>query len=75
MDQLRLQMHRSLGSRTQVPNDTHDDHRLVHVLQISSDMHQSDNLQKARRATTPGVSWSVALLHILQVVQVRTDLQ
>ncbi len=38
-------------------------------------MHQSDNLQKARRPTTPGVSWSVALLHILQVVQLRTDLQ
>ncbi len=45
------------------------------VLQSSSDMHQMDNLQTARRATTPGVSGSVALLHILQVVQVRTDLQ
>ncbi len=30
---------------------------------------------RSRRATTPGVLWSVALLHIPQVVQVRTDLQ
>ncbi len=47
----------------------------VHVLQISPDMYQSDNLQKARRPTTSCVPWSVALLHILQVVQLRSDLQ
>ncbi len=45
------------------------------LLQKCLDMPQSDNLQKARRATTPCVSWSVALLHILQVVQVVTNLQ
>ncbi len=44
-------------------------------LQISSNMYQPDNLQKAQGAITPGVSWSVALLHICQGVQVRTDLQ
>ncbi len=38
-------------------------------------MHQLDNLQKEHRATTHGVLWSVALLHVLQVVQVCTDLQ
>ncbi len=45
------------------------------LLQIIWDMHQLDDLQKARRATAPGVSWSVALLHSVQVVQVQTDLQ
>ncbi len=47
---------------------------MVYTLQISSDMHQSDNLQKARRPTKPGVSSSVALLLFLRVVQLRTDL-
>ncbi len=47
------------------------------VLQIGSDMHQADHLQKkfARFATTPDVAWAVVLLHILQTVQVRMDLQ
>ncbi len=33
------------------------------------------DLQKARRSYTSDVSWYVALLHIYQMVQVRTDLQ
>ncbi len=45
------------------------------ILQTCSDMHRSDNVQKAGCATTPGESWSVGLLHILQVVQVQTDLK
>ncbi len=48
-------------------------HGRMHVLQISSDMHQSDILQKARCATTPCSSWSVPHPHTLQVVQGRTD--
>ncbi len=38
-------------------------------------MHQSDNLQKARRATALWVVWFAALLHVLQVVQVQINLQ
>ena len=45
------------------------------ILQIGLHMHQWENLQMARRATTPGDTLSVALVHILQVEQVRTDLQ
>ncbi len=45
----------------------HDD-----VLQINLDMHA---VQKARRATTPGVLSSVASRHIVQAVQALTDLQ
>ncbi len=49
---------------------------MTSVLQFSSDVRQSDNLHKARRATTPGVPWSVVgLLQILQVAQVHADLQ
>ncbi len=45
------------------------------LLQTTSDKHLSDNLQKAGGATTPGVSCFVGLLHILQLVQVQSDLQ
>ncbi len=45
------------------------------ILQISPNMHQSDDLQKARRATTPGLSRSVALLQMLQMMRMRTDLR
>ncbi len=38
-------------------------------------MNQSGDLQKAQRATTPGVALCVALLHILQVVQMQTNVQ
>ncbi len=41
------------------------------VLQNSSDMPQPGNLQKARRAATPGVSLSVAVLQICGLGHVR----
>ncbi len=48
---------------------------MLSELQISLHLCQSENLQKARRATTPDVSWRVALLHVLQGAQVQIDLQ
>ncbi len=45
------------------------------MLQISSNLPQSHNLQQARRATTPSVLWLVALLHILQLMQVQAHMQ
>ncbi len=45
------------------------------ILQIGSHLHLSNNLHKARCTTTSGVSLSVPLAHILQVVQVQIDLQ
>ncbi len=39
--------------------------RAARVLQNSSDMPQAESLRKARGATRPGVSLSVALLQIL----------
>ncbi len=45
------------------------------VLQTIPNMFGLDKLPQARRTTTIAVSQSVALLHILQVVQVQSDLQ
>ena len=48
---------------------------LNNLLQNCSDMPQLGNLQKASHATTPGVSWSVAVLQISGLGHVRTVLQ
>ncbi len=45
------------------------------ILQISLDMRLSENLQKARRATTAGVSLCVVPLHTVQLVHVQIALQ
>ena len=58
----------------------HLQHESVHpgqqkVLQINSDMHHQENLQKGEKQQEAGYCSTSRLLQILQVVHVQTDLQ
>ncbi len=58
-----------MGVTAMIHSGSHDS-GCSELLQMKRLLHQLENVQKACRATTPSVPWSVALLHIFQVVPV-----